>query len=200
MNSYHNSTTKLYLKNLANLNPRMIFYTQKHILRLEIYQGNRYTGNRQTDRQTERHTTRLPYALVAHAHRGIKIQPKVWPLWRCCGEQILTDHDKCKHKHGCSFTDECEKNSSCKGPWVAHLTVHQRGGSWSYLFLDKDMHMYRSRMLNCFMLQYRHSLYGYILPSLHPFIFITSGNCTHGKVATKLSLFMQCFSSLALLA
>ena len=38
----------------------MIFNTQKHILGLEFHQGNRYTGNRQTDRQTHNQTTVCP--------------------------------------------------------------------------------------------------------------------------------------------
>jgi len=38
----------------------MIFNTLKHILGLKFHQGNRYTGNRHTNR----HTTRLPYTLV----------------------------------------------------------------------------------------------------------------------------------------
>jgi len=40
----------------------MMFNTEKHILGLELHPGgNRYTGNRQTDRQTHNQTTVCPH-------------------------------------------------------------------------------------------------------------------------------------------
>ena len=64
--------TKLYLKNLANLNPRKHgFVPICAVSALELHALSRYPGNRQNDRMTDRNTNRLPYTFAAHAHRGI---------------------------------------------------------------------------------------------------------------------------------
>jgi len=63
------SKTKLYLKNLANLNLRKHgFVPICAVSALELHALSRYPGNRQNDRMTDRNTNRLPYAFAAHAH------------------------------------------------------------------------------------------------------------------------------------
>ena len=70
------SKTKLYLKNLAYLNPRKHgFVPICAVSALELHALIHYPSYRQNDRQndrmTDRNTNRLPYAFTAHAHRRI---------------------------------------------------------------------------------------------------------------------------------
>jgi len=51
----------------------MIFNTLKHMLGLEFHQGTDILVT-ETDRQTDRHTTRLPMPSFVHAPRGIMKQ------------------------------------------------------------------------------------------------------------------------------
>ena len=48
----------------------MIFNPQKHILGLELHQENRYTGNRQTDRQKD---TQPDYRMPSFVHAHVSI-------------------------------------------------------------------------------------------------------------------------------